>query len=1399
MHVRKLRRRSHPTRRSLRHTLSAPAAEPGVLHVDLKELVLSIGGYRYAVIAIDEYTRYVFVEFIKLKSEVDEAIKRIEATFNSTVYTPIGEDGRVLPRPKIREIHSDHEGKLMSHSFKAFCSERGINHTTSPPNDHDLNPIAERVIGVISETATAIRLATEASPKLWPYLIAYVVDWHNATIGSAGSSSTDVNISPSQRFTMKPPRVMDLASFGCRAVVLKPPPHQHKPSLSSRGWQGHFLGRSRKSKGCYDVLVGTSIVSSSSVVVDEERFDWAPEGKQYQPLTSVSHAEPPVPHRPLQPDGAPPGSELRFLSLFSGPYARERGLKPKLHGRGWHHVEQIDNDGERGGGWSHDLLNDATYSDLLKRATAGEYRAIMIAFPCSTFTVSRLFDASGDGGDSGPPPVRDALHPDGLPESEIDPRYVKELRSANKLLSRTIAIAIAARKSSSRAVIVLENPSDRSDESSTAYASELSDHGSIFATKAFKRLLDEADVTCMATFAYCRLGREYQKYTTLAYTPEAASILDTLNLPLYQCNHEPGSHKRRVGGRNADGSFASAAAAAYPEELIEIIARAVTFACSGADRVGPPAPHADRRPPEVPTEHASPSPPPEGPSEVDWHGPPSRSIPETSPPTPARGTSFAGGAPPSAAQLRTRSQAPASPQPRASPIAFPDLGSRALPPSLRTSLDGRGWAPGAAATGADGRPKRDTSQRRAGFSYAPPGRGHPPPLEPVAEDYSPGGTADGYSPFPSSASDAMEATVADMAFLAAEEPPDAADGDLIIPLSEWRPLDGPPISASVRNRHRRLPGGARAMEVFLAIDDAADLSDISSALEAALRADSPDAPSTHSEAMAKGEVWVQAESTEIDNHRRNETWKAIPRSEVPKGRRIHKLIWVYKVKRDGSAKARLCVQGTTLEAGIDFDQVFSAALRYSSARALFAYAARHGCRVRSVDLVAAYLQGRFVNGEVVYCHMPVGHPKLDKHGQPMIAEVQKPIYGIQQAGRRLQRMLFDWLKEQGFKQLDDSDPCVFTLELDGEIVTLGCYVDNLQIVHSVDVDSNGRGPTGCAYNTFMDALSRDWDVVDEGPMEDLLGIEIDYLEDGSIKLHQTRYVEKIVERFLPDGPTPKSQRGSVPYSKDFLQNINDALSSDELRAPELVRQFQERVGCLMYAATSTRPDIAFAVHQLCKCLQKPTEALFAECAHVFSYLHRHASSGLTYSADQLRMTGFADASWEEAHSTSGWVVLWQSAALTWGSRKQKSIALSTCEAEIIALSEAAKDVVYLRKLLAGIGDAEPGPTQLYTDSKSARDVSYNPEHHDRMKHVARRHFFVRDMVETFELEVPYVRTDDNIADFFTKPLAGKKFHEMRCRIMNERYVPPHASGVKRPFGTPSGATSVRGGASVSAG
>lgn len=624
----------------------------------------------------------------------------------------------------------------------------------------------------------------------------------------------------------------------------------------------------------------------------------------------------------------------------------------------------------------------------------------------------------------------------------------------------------------------------------------------------------------------------------------------------------------------------------------------------------------------------------------------------------------------------------------------------------------------------------------------------------------------------------MEETVAESVYDAyvAPQPSEAQDAEHV-PVTDWHLLPFAPRGKI----GKRLPGGARAIEVSIGLGSEEKvtptlLSIVSSSLLAplqhhALRADSPDAPDTHAEAMRRGDVWVKAEGKELDNHAKNESWVPITRDELPPGRRVHKLIWVYKVKRDGTAKARLCVQGTTLEAGVDYDQAFSAALRYSSARALFAHAARHGCGVRSVDLVAAYLQGRFVDGEVVYCHMPPGHPQFDSKGRPMLAKVTKPIYGIQQAGRRLQRLMFEWIKDKaGFVPLDDSDSCIFVRDCaDGETLTVGIYVDNLQIVHSVALDKAGRGPEGCAYNAFMQQLAARWDVTDEGPMEDLLGIEVQYNNDGSIKLHQRKYIDKVVSRFLPNGPLPASQRNGLPYSKKFMERMNDALSRDTIDHPELVKPMQQRVGCLMYAATSTRPDIAYSVHQLCKCMTKPTPGLLHEVDHVLSYLSRTADLGITYTREQARLYAYADASWETSSSTSGWFAMWQNAALVWGSRKQKCTALSTCEAEIIALSEAAKDVVYLRKLVKGLGAPEPDPTPLATDSQSARDVSYNPQHHDRMKHVQRRHFFVRDMVESFELVVPFVPTEKNAADIFTKPMkSASQFCALRRVVMNIR-------------------------------
>ena len=1374
-------------------TLSAPAPGPGTLHCDLKELTLSFGGYRYAFFAIDEFTRYVFLVLLKRKSEAADAVKRVSAAFDATVGHAVDENGHALPRPRVMWIHSDREGKLMSAVFAQLAADKSWHHTVSPSHDHDLNPIAERIIGLIAERSIATRLAANADARLWPWTVAYVVAWHNASVTSLGSSTADSSISPYQRFTLKPPPVMDLATFGCRAVINKPPPHKDKTGLAANGYVGAFLGRSRSSKGSYDVLVGNVVRCSSSVLVDEEYFPLRPASERHQPLTSLSHAasQPPLP--PLTPSATRDERQLRFLNIFSGPYARSNGLAAKLQQRGWASVEQIDNDAEKGGGWAHDLLCDSTYAALLARATAGEFDAFLIAFPCSTFSITRFFDATANGKDRGPPVVRTFNSPDGLPDGEIDPLHATELRLSNQLLDRVVRLAIAARRSAARTTIVVENPADRSSRGGIAASQEFENHGSLFATSLFQRLQSEISLTDHCTFAYCMLEPSGpQKYTTLYFSAEAAPVLNALSAPEFQCSHPRGSHSKKAGGRGADGAFVSGATAAYPDKLNSILADAFTYARTGrtavAQSLRPPPPLAPLTPaaPPAPAEawQGAPSPPVDGPSP-----------PPAAPPSAAAGrvppSAVAGGVPPTSPAPEPPTSAEHRP-PRASPFLFPNLqgatpsrpGPLVPPPppsgvlrppaaNLRRMNIENSFESGTLHSQPAAASRRPNTVRFAPGVARP---GAAPPLSPpgpqTPDDGTDPETYASYEPF--SAAAVMEAAVAECAADAAVAGSNVGGGyGELLPLTAWQELRADELP---RRAGRRLPGGSRAVEVCVALrddDGAPSLALLAQDVGAALRADSADAPSTYAEAARRGIVWVgpddSATGKELKNHRDNSSWQTISVDELPRGRRVHRMLWVFKVKRDGTAKARLCVQGSSLEEGVDYQQTFSAALRHSSARALFAYAARHGCGVRSVDLVAAYLQGDFLDGEVVYTHLPQGAQQLDARGRPMLAKVIKPIYGIQQAGRRLQRKLFAWLREYGFEPLDDSDSCIFKLKTpDGELLTIGVYVDNLQIVHSAKLDDAGRGPAGCAYNAFMDALVDEWKVTDEGPMDDLLGMEIDYNADGSVTLHQRKYVEKVVQRFLPDGPSSNVQRNSLPYSPLFLVRINEALSQESCDHPELVRALQERLGCLMYAATSTRPDIAYPVHQLCKCMHKPTPELLEEADHVLSYLARNASVGLTYARDPTRLAGFADASWETRHSTSGWTVLWQSAALVWDSRKQQSIALSSCEAEIIALSEAAKDVVYLRKLVKGLGAAEPDASRLSTDSQSARDVSYNPEHHGRVKHVERRHFYVRDMVEKFELEVPFVRTNDNLADFFTKPFKdAKKFYAMRRMIMNE--------------------------------
>ena len=319
-------------------------------------------------------------------------------------------------------------------------------------------------------------------------------------------------------------------------------------------------------------------------------------------------------------------------------------------------------------------------------------------------------------------------------------------------------------------------------------------------------------------------------------------------------------------------------------------------------------------------------------------------------------------------------------------------------------------------------------------------------------------------------------------------------------------------------------------------------------------------------------------------------------------------------------------------------------------------------------------------------------------------------------------------------------------------------MDDLFVLHSGD-------HKGSLYRQFTKALTERWNVEDEGEISDLLNVEISRAGD-CVYLRQTAYIDSLVETFAPDGVPSSFKATDVPAEESLPQLVLNSLESDNTPSAAEIHRFQVIIGSLLYCATHTRPDIAYAVGLLCRVMAKPTPELYAAALRVVYYLHHHRHIGLRYERSQQSLSGYSDSDWATRHSTSGFVFHYSRAAISWGCKKQATIALSSCEAEIVAASEAAKEAVCLEGFLRELGLGSSSAVPLAVDNQSAIATAYNPEHHSRVKHIERRHFFVREKVESHELCVPFVRSEHNMADMFTKPLAAKAFFRLRDAIMN---------------------------------
>ncbi len=284
---------------------------------------------------------------------------------------------------------------------------------------------------------------------------------------------------------------------------------------------------------------------------------------------------------------------------------------------------------------------------------------------------------------------------------------------------------------------------------------------------------------------------------------------------------------------------------------------------------------------------------------------------------------------------------------------------------------------------------------------------------------------------------------------------------------------------------------------------------------------------------------------------------------------------------------------------------------------------------------------------------------------------------------------------------------------------------------------------------------------DMGELHYCLGVSV--VQDNDQKclwLHQEHYIQKILKRFGMLEAKPVA----TPADTNVKLEKNDGISSpvDQLN-------FQSLIGSLLYAAVATRPDIAQAVSMVAKYSASPTEAHLTAAKRILRYLKGTQKLAVKYQKmEDDRLLGYSDADWagdkDERHSTTGNVFLLAGGPLSWFSKKQEVVALSTTEAEYIALASATREAIWLRNLLAGIGAEQKIPTVIFEDNQGAIAIAKNPSAHARTKHIDIKYHYTREMAQKGVIQVEYCSTEDMLADVFTKPLTKAKFQSLITKI-----------------------------------
>lgn len=504
-------------------------------------------------------------------------------------------------------------------------------------------------------------------------------------------------------------------------------------------------------------------------------------------------------------------------------------------------------------------------------------------------------------------------------------------------------------------------------------------------------------------------------------------------------------------------------------------------------------------------------------------------------------------------------------------------------------------------------------------------------------------------------------------------------------------------------------------------------------------------PVTVEEALSSPNAskWQEAMEREYESLLENRTWSLV---NLPPDRKPINCKWVFKTKCDSNGvvnqhKARLVVKGCAQRQGIDYEETFSPVVRYASIRFLISMAAKHNLQIDQMDAVTAFLQGELQ--DEIYMIQP---QRFDD-GTQKVCRLKKSLYGLKQASRIWNHKLNAVLIKFGLCR-SKVDECIY-YRVDGRsMLIVAVYVDDI-LIFSNDVNIK---------NKLKRNLQDEFKMKDIGAAKFILGMEIIRNKTtGSISINQSRYIRQILEKFGMADSNP------VKTAADVNQKLTVEMcpNNEESRKKMDAIPYQEAVGSILFVAQLTRPDIQYAVNSVSRFNQTPGMAHWLAVKRIMRYLKGTIHYKLTYHKNGgSEMHGYCDSDWAadsiDRRSTTGYVFMHQGGAISWGSKKQPTVALSTTEAEYMAMSSATQEALWLKSLSNEIFQKKDKTLIIKCDNKGAIQLSEKSSYQPRTKHIDVRHHFIREKVIDGNIKFEYIKTDFMLADYLTKPVPDEK-------------------------------------------